>query len=257
MPIESALALAFVIIVASTVAALTLVSSRRRAAQEEELRQAASTRGWRFESAREHGYFVRRWHGTTDGVTWTAESLSSVRRASKSRHRRRRAARWRTAAKLGLATPILCVGVPAGKEAPRFAVAQGDGWLAQLAQKAAGAALDTAVDMYFGEELGRQVDAGALRPLPNVSIPGFMLVAGNRDQAESALAQGLKNALVNATNDRGSVLAETDRPWVLLSQSGAAIGRMQPFATTADVEAFVRAGVALTRAATFGRRSPS
>lgn len=257
MPFESALVFAFFIIAASIVAVLMLVSSRRRAAQEEELRQAASSRGWRFESATEHGYFLRRWHGTTDGVTWTAESLRSVRRASKSRHRRRQAARWRTSTSLGLATPILCIGVPAGKEAPGVAVAEGDGWLAQLAQKAAGAALDTAVDMYFGEELGRQVDAAALRPLPDVSIPGFMLVAGNRDEAGRALAHGLKAALVEATGDRGSILAETDRPWVLLSPSGAAIGRMEPFATTADVEAFVHAGVALTRAATFGRRSPS
>lgn len=257
MSTDAALIFSFLVIGGSLVAVLMLVSHRRRKATEEALRQAASARGWQFESVTEGGYFVRRWRGTTDSVAWTAESLRSVRRASKSRHRRRRAARWHTATGLGMTTPIVCIGVPAGKETPDFSVAQGDGWLAQLAQKAAGMALDMAVDMYFGEALGREVDAGALRQVPGVSIPGFMVMAGDPREASRLLGQGLNNALVDATRDRSSVLSETDRPWILISRSGVAIGRMEPFVTTADLDAFVSAGIRLTRAATFGRPSPS
>lgn len=256
MSIDSALPLAFFIITASFVGLLIVLARRRRAAEEEELRQAASARGWQFETATEEGYFVRRWRGTTDGIAWTAESLLSVRRG-KQRHRRRRAARWRAAAGLGVTTPILCMGVPAGKEVPAFAVAQGDSWLAQMAQKLAGTALDMAVDMYFGKALGREVDAGALRQVPGVAIPGFILMAGDPDEAGRALAQGLKNALVDAVNDRSSVLSEADRPWILIAKSGVAVGRMVGFTTTAELEAFVAAGIRLTRSATFGRPSPS
>lgn len=257
MSTDAALILSFFIVTASLVGLLIVMSARRRAAEEEELRQAASARGWQFESVTEHGYFVRRWRGTTDGIAWTAESLRSVRQSSKSRHRRRRAARWRSEASLGVDAPILCMGVPAGKEVPKFAVAQGDSWLAQMAQKLAGTALDMAVDMYFGAALGREVDAGALRQVPDVSIPGYILMAGDPDEAGRALARGLKNALVDATNDRSSVLSETDRPWLLITRSGVAVGRMVGFTSTAELEAFVAAGIRLTRSATFGRPSPS
>ncbi len=257
MSTDGVLILGSFVVVASLVVVLMVASYRRRKAIDEELRQAASARGWQFESLTEGGFFVRRWRGTTDSVAWTAESLRAVRRGSNSRHRRRRAARWRTATGLGMTTPIVCIGVPAGKETPDFAVAQGDGWLAQLAQKAAGMALDMAVDMYFGEALGREVDAGALRRVSGVSIPGFIVMAGDPDEAGRLLGQGLKNALVDATNDRSSVFSEADRPWILIARSGVAIGRMEPLVTTADLEAFVSAGVRLTRAATFGRPSPS
>jgi hypothetical protein len=256
MTFESALPLAFIIVTASLVGLLIFLSARRRAAEEEELRQAASARGWQFEAVTEQGYFVRRWHGTTDGIAWTAESLRSIRRG-KGRHRRRRAARWRTAASIGVNTPILCLGVPAGKEVPDLAVAQGNSWLAQMAQKLAGTALDMAVDMYFGIALGREVDAGALRKVPDVAIPGYILMAGDPDEAGRALARGLKNALADATGDRSSVLSETDRPWILITPSAVAVGRMEGFATTAELEAFVAAGIRLTRSATFGRPSPS
>lgn len=257
MATDTALLLSFFLVAASIVLVLMVLSYRRRKAVEEEMRQAASARGWQFESVTEGGFFVRRWRGTTDNVVWTAESLRSVRRAKKGRHRRRRAARWRTAIGLRMTTPVVCIGVPAGKETPEFSVAQGEGWLAQLAQKAAGMALDMAIDMYFGKERGREVDAGKLRLVPGVSIPGFIVMAEDTNEAGRMLEQGLKNALVEATNDRSSVFSEADRPWILISKSGMAIGRLEPFVTTADVEGFVGAGIQLTRTATFGRPSPS
>lgn len=68
MPVETALAIASALIVASIIGLVAVVASRRRAAQDEEMRQAASTRGWRFESVTKGGFRVHRWRGTTDGV---------------------------------------------------------------------------------------------------------------------------------------------------------------------------------------------
>ena len=85
--------------------------------------------------------------------------------------------RWSTASGLRTATPIFCVGVAPGKETPSFELAKGDGWIAQMAQKAAGFALDKAIDVLFGEEAGRAVDARTLHRVETEKAPGFVVMA--------------------------------------------------------------------------------
>ena len=75
MSFEAALILAFFILIVTMVGMGALIGSRKQAAREEELKSAASARGWQFESKLEKGYRVHRWTGSTDGVSWVAESL--------------------------------------------------------------------------------------------------------------------------------------------------------------------------------------
>lgn len=165
-------------------AMVILVWTRRRlAAREDELRRQASTRGWTFESLTHGVRQVRRWTGTTDGVAWIAESIERSGHQSTRGRQHRPVSRWRTAAGHGPADPIVCIGVPAGSESKDLALVKGDGWLATLAQKAAGFALDKAVDSYFDEDIGREIDAAALRRVDGAarrrSTLGAVLVEGN------------------------------------------------------------------------------
>ena len=58
---------------------------RSRPHKEEELKRAASARGWQFESKLERGYRVHRWTGSTDGISWVAESLTGTAGGKKQR----------------------------------------------------------------------------------------------------------------------------------------------------------------------------
>jgi hypothetical protein len=215
------------------------------------MRQVASSRGWRFEACTEGAFRVHRWRGVTDGVEWVAESL---RRESGEKHRRRRVSRWHGRYAPGIDKPIVIMGVPKGAEAAMFSVAQGEGLAARLVQKAAGAAFDMAVDWYFGQEVGTQVDAGSLRRIEGVTTPGFIVMAADKDEAKRVLSEGLERALVDASNLKDSVLSQEDRPYVLIRRDSISLARMQPFYAITDVDAFVRAGVALTHAFRFGHR---
>jgi hypothetical protein len=149
------------------------------------------------------------------------------------------------------------MGVPKGKEVPAFSIAQGEGFLAQLAQKAAGFALDKAIDAYFGEDVGKEVDAAALHRVNVAGLPGFIVMAADKDEGARILAQGLETALVTAIGDQTSVFANENRPSILLRPHGISLARMAKFADVNELDAYVRAGVGLTRAFTFGRRLPS
>ena len=89
MTFEAALIIAGVILVVTFVATIALITSRRQKAREEEMQRAASARGWKFEAKTEKGYRVHRWTGATDGVSWTAESLTQ-RGGGENRQQRRR-----------------------------------------------------------------------------------------------------------------------------------------------------------------------
>lgn len=250
MPFEFALPLAFAIIGVSIAALLITVGSRRRVAKEEEQRQAASARGWTFESESTRGSRVRRWRGTTDGINWTIES---VHRASGQKDAsRRHVTRWSTAAGLGTATPIFCLGVSPGKETSSFDIAKGEGWVAQMAQKAAGFALDKAIAVLFGEEVGRVVDARSLHRVETEKTPGFVVMAGDVSEAARLLFQGLTAAL--AEINAGSA---DDLTSVLIYQQGISLAQPKQLESTGDLETLTRRGIRLTRASTFGQRSPS
>jgi hypothetical protein len=256
MSVEVALIIAGGILLVTLISLLAFVSVRRRAAQEEEMKRAAAARGWQFEVKRERGYRVHRWSGSTDAVAWTAESLRQVSGGNKNQ-KRRDIARWHGTWHPGINGAIVCMGVPKGKEATGQGIAQGAGWVARLARKAAGFAFDTSLDVYFGDTLGKEVDAGTMHRLDSARTPGFIVMAADQDEGARVLSQGLQRTLADGVNDQGSVLSETRRPWILLRPTGISLARMERFRDVNEIDRFTRAGLALMRAFTFGRRSPS
>lgn len=245
---DFAIVVAFLVLSVTIVFLLRMLASRRQQAQADDMRAQAGSRGWTFEAVREGAYQVHRWRGATDGIEWVAESMETPSRNSK---HQTRLARWRTTSIRGPLTVIVCMGVPEGKEKPDVAVAQGDGWLATLARKAAGFALDIALTRYFGDEAGLAIDAAALRPVEGAIVPGFVVMALDPSEASRLLFQGLDKKLEAATHDPDSALSDASRPWALLWPQGIGLGRMDVLRRTADVERFVHGGVALAKAARF------
>jgi hypothetical protein len=253
MSFELAMILAFAILIVTVVAMGAIIGSRTQAAKEDELKSAASARGWRFESKLEKGYRVHRFTGSTDGVSWVAESLRHAAGGNNRQNRRRHIARWHGAWNPGVFKPIAVMGVPKGKEMMGTAVAAGDGFFAKLAQKAAGFAFDKAIDVYFGAEIGTQVDAGKMQRVDGEKVPGFIVMAEDKDEGTRILSQGFEKAIADASKDKASVLSHDDRPWILLRPNGISLARMERYRDINEIDSFVRAGVALTRAFKFSR----
>ena len=256
MSFEAALVVATFIIVASIVVLAGVFQGRRRTAQEDELKQAASMRGWKFETLTAKGYRIHRWSGSTDGVPWVAESLKHAARGDHS-DRRMHIARWHGTFSPGINGAIVAMGLPKGKEHFSTTIAEGDSFLAKMAQKAAGFALDKAIDVYFGDEAGKQIDAAATHRVDAEKIPGFVVMSADKDEGTRVLSQGFEKTLVEASADKESSLSDADRPWILLRPNAISLARMQTFKDATDIERFIRAGLSLTRAFTFGRRIPS
>jgi len=251
MSFEAALILAVVIIVITFVAVLVLWAARHQKAKQEEMKSAASARGWHFEVKSEKGYRIQRWTGTTEGVPWVAESLSQ-RSGGHGNHHRRYIARWHGTWSPGISGAILAMGLPKGKEDLSRTIVEGDGVFAKLAQKAAGFALDKAIDTYFGDGPGKEVDAATLHRV-EAKTPGFAVMAADKEEGARVLQQGLEQALVTAVGDARSVLSEDKRPWILLRPTTVSLARMEQFRDANEIESFVRAGLALTRTSKFAR----
>jgi hypothetical protein len=249
---DAAIIVAFFIIFTAVIIVATRLNKGKQQAQEDELKRGASTRGWTFSSTHERGYRIYKFSGTTDGMAWEAESAKHMAGGNR-RDRRRHVSRWHGKWSPGVTAPIVAMGVPKGKEVMSFQVAQGDGFFARMAQKAVGFAFDKAIDVYFGAEIGAEVDAGTLKHVNEPAVPGFIFVAGNVDEAKRLLAEGLQRALLDATNSNTNVLADNDRPYLLLRPKGISLARMEEFHDIQEVEQFVQAGVGLTRAFRFGR----
>lgn len=222
--------------------------------KEEEMKQGATTRGWKFEIAKEGSYRFYRYSGSTDGIQWIAES-ARLMAGGQQKRRRRHVGRLHVRYSPGINAPLLAMGVPKGKEKIGDGVMQGDGFLAQMAQKAAGFAMDQSIDIHFGTDIGAEVDARTLKHVAAAPVPGFILMAGNLDEASRVLSEGLERALEDATQDKGSILSDNDRPYVLFRPGGISIARTHEFRDIKEIERFVHAGMALTRAFRFGRRA--
>lgn len=252
MSSEAATLLAVFIIVTAIIVVLSRLSKGRVQAKEEELRKSVALRGWTFDSKLDGGYRIHRFTGTTDGVAWEAESAKLVG-GGKRRERRRHIARWHGKWSPGVNAPIVGMGVPRGKEVLGTTIAAGDGFFARMAQKAAGLMFDKAIDVYFGKEIGDQIDAEELRRIENASVPGFILMAKDLNEGSRILKEGLQRALVDATNDKNNVLSQQDRPWVLVRNQGISLARMEQFRDAGELEQFIKAGVGLARSFRFGR----
>ena len=144
------------------------------------------------------------------------------------------------------------MGLPKGKEDLGTTIAAGDGFFAKLAQKAAGFALDKAIDVYFGDGPGKEVDAATMHRV-ETKMPGFVVMAADKDEGARMLTQGLEKALVDAANDKASVLSNDDRPWILLRPKAVSLARMERFRDINELDGFVRAGLGLTRTSKFNR----
>lgn len=227
----------------------TRSARRQREQAQGQLAADAAARGWTFESGTEGLFDLQRWSGQTDGHRWTAEYRRGRHRKGSARTRTHRL-RWWTEGFGGSATPILLIGVPRGKELTAAPLTPGDGLLASMAQKAAGFALDQALDAHFGEALGRQVDARDLRMVDGVELPGFIVMAADGAQARFWLEQaGHRQALLAQVGDAASAFSdEQDRPWVLLLGRHLTLAQPVPVRRTDDLERLVRAGVALAEA---------
>ena len=68
---------------------------------------------------------------------------------------------------------------------------RGDGFFAKLAQKAVGFAFDKAIDMYFGDGPGKQVDAGTMHRI-DTKTPGFVVMAADKDEGRRILSAGTR-----------------------------------------------------------------
>ena len=251
MTVDLAIIASIFIFVITAMVLGVIFSGRKQAAHEEELKRAASARGWKLDITNERGYRINRWTGNTDGIAWTAESMMH-RAGGNRRDRRRHIARWHGQWNPGINAPMVAMGLPKGKEQIGTTIADGDGFFAKMAQKAAGLAFDKAIDVYFGIEAGQQVDAGAMRRV-NAATPGFIIMAADTVEGARVMSQGFEKALVDAAGDKTSVLSEEDRPWVLLRPGGISLARMERYRDVKELDGFVRAGVALTRAFKFGR----
>jgi hypothetical protein len=255
MPVNVAIAIASFILGTTLVAMAAFIMKRRREAQEDEMRRAASSRGWQFDSRLERGSRIHRWRGTTDGIAWVAESIRS---GSKGNHKEHlRIGRWHGEYNPGINKPIVCMGLPKGKDVPAMPSAPGESVFARLAQKAMGFAFDKAIEAHFGKDLCKDIDAAALHRVDSTKIPGYVVMAADKEEGTRVLSQGLEAALTDATNDKTPLIADDNRPWVLLRPNGISLGRMQNIRDLDELDAYIRAGVGLTRAFTFGRRLPS
>ena len=253
MPYEAALAIAIIILVGTFVGMVALISRRRRQAKEDDMAREAASRGWQFDSRFEHGERIRRWRGTTDGISWVTESVSSAKSGNHP-DRRRQTSRWHGAFNPGIGKPIVMIGVPPGKETPAFSVAEGDGVIAKLAQKAAGFAFDKGIKTYFGADTAAEVSADALHHVAQPVMPGYIVMAGDADEAARVLSEGFGRVVQAGGADSTSLLGADDRPWILLRPNGVSIARMEPIREAHDIERLVRAGVDLSGGFTFGRR---
>jgi hypothetical protein len=210
----------------------------------------AAVRGWTFEQGSDGLFDLTRWSGQTDGVRWTAEYRRSRHRKSSGPSRTHRLRWWTEGRVTHAAPPLLFMGVPRGQETPAVRLAQGDGLLASMAQKAAGFVLDQSLDLYFGQAQGRQVDAHQLRMVEGVSLPGFIVMTADVDQGRAWLAGfGHRAALDAQLSDPASAFSdEQDRPWVLLQGSYLGLSQSVEVLSTHDLERLLRAGVALAQA---------
>lgn len=227
----------------------TRTARRYREQAQGQLAADAAARGWIFESGTEGQFDLHRWSGQTEGHHWTAEYRRGRHRKS-SGHTRTHRLRWWSDGFAGPSTPILLIGVPRGKELPALQLAEGGGLLATMAQKAAGFALDKALDAHFGEEVGRQIDARELRMVEGTGLPGFLPMAVDVAQARFWLDQPAhRQVLLAQVGDAASAFSnEQDRPWVLLLGRRLTLAQPVPVRSTADLERLVRAGVALAEA---------
>lgn len=240
---------AFVAAIVVVGVALSRWAQRQNQQRQDALRAESEVRGWSCEMSIEGVFDLTHWQGQTDGVRWTAEHrrLRHKRKGQTRTHN----VRWWADGFHGPSSPVLLMGVPKGQETLTVKLAQGEGLLASMAQKAVGFALDKSLDTFFGEEAGRQVDARTLQVVEEPTLPGFIVMALNAGDGAFWLdQQGLRAVVEAQVGDAESALSDDGgRPWVLWLGRRVSLARRAPVTSANHLERLVRAGVALVHAA--------
>jgi hypothetical protein len=208
------------------------------------LQAEATSRGWTVTTARERGSQVIQWSGADDGIQWTAEALEQ------SQHRNlRRTTRWQSRGLQATTGPILLMGVPEGVEIPKAQPA-GTGMLASLAMKAILLALDKGIDMYFGVEVGRAIDANALQRVERAEngLDGYAVMAADPADVDQILTSEVIDAIGAAARAGPRDKNRKLRPWVLIWEHGVSVARPDFARSAADIEPLMRTGVAIAKA---------
>jgi hypothetical protein len=201
----------------------------------------AAARGWQAEAADEGIDQVMRYRGTTDDVPWSAEFRRS---RDQTRYTWPKVARWHAASSRGPASPVLILRE--GSDMTRIlSAARGD--LGSMVAGLAQMGMDKAIDKVFGSDVGALVDATKLHRVTSVSIPHFTVMAIDTAEGERVMKGGAGEAIMRASGNSTSVLAEPDAPAVLLMPEGVHLGRRSEM-SLAEVERFAKAGAAIVHA---------
>lgn len=212
------------------------------------LKPEASARGWQVTTElRSDNIRVIRWSGRDFDIQWIGEDWFR-KRGQRSNQQVLEVTRWQTVDRRGTAGVIFLMGMPEGAQAPKVQAVEG--FLQSLALKAAFFALDKGLDMYFGEEIGREIDAGTLQRVEEVEplVSGYAVFAENVHEAANTIRGGV-DKVIAATIERGPESIRGDRrPWILIWKRGVVIARVGATRSAAELEPFVKAGLALSRA---------
>jgi hypothetical protein len=214
--------------------AVGLVAVLRYLAKEKKLKQEAAARGWTIERRLEQGNHVHSWAGTTDGVSWTADSGPRGRGSKLS------ISRWHADWPTGLAGPVLCVGVNNGEALP-----EGDDLISRLRRHNLATGFGASLDSCFGAGVCQEIDGDALKRIDRGEVPGVVVAALDPDEGGRVLS-GMRQAL--------STLPFDDMR-ILLRPNGISLARYEEFRDASNVEVFIRTGLALKNAFMFVRRS--
>jgi hypothetical protein len=229
-----------------------LVWSRQRRKAEElaaRLKPEASARGWDVTTElRRDNVRVIRWRGREFDIQWIGEDLYRTR-GQRPNRQVMEVTRWQTVDRSGPTGAIFLMGVPEGTQLPKAQAVEG--FFQSLALKAAFLALDKALDMYFGVEIGKEIDASTLTRVEEVEplLNGYAVFAEQPHEAAGIIRNGVDKAIAATIDGGPEAIRGARRPWVLLWKKGVVVARVGATRTAAEMEPLVIAGVAITRAA--------
>jgi hypothetical protein len=199
--------------------------------------------GWTYETEQTAIFEIQRWRGTTNGLSWVAETLRSGRSRRHPNQATTRVLRWYATGPLQVPGALVLLRDREDRDAPDLELPQGDGVVATLARKMAASAFDASFDIAFGEAVGRQVDEQTLRPFVDAaqSLSGGKVLVDDAVRPSALLVlQRVDAALAQSDATRTAS--------VMLAPNGVAISAKAYVSSADELQPYVRAGVALVEA---------
>ena len=223
-------------------------NARKVEAMAARLRPEASARGWQVTSEYVNQTRTIRWTGRDFDVQWVGEDVHR-KRGQRSNTNVLEVTRWKTVGTRGPSGAIFLMGLPEGTQVPKAQAV--DGFLQSMAVKAAMFALDKGIDMYFGADIGKAIDAQKLERVEQVEpvFDGYAVFAENSHEAASLIRNsGIDKAVAAAIDGGPESMKGYRRPWILIWKGGVAISKIGSTRSAAELEPILKAGLALTRA---------